>query len=89
MGETNKDEKIWRRAGHISFEHHGEMFVWGGYTEHLSKNVKLPNTISTNGDSLFSSQELLSYDSLRKAWRIWLTNGNIPPRTLGACGAYK
>ena len=44
MGETSKDEKIWRRAGHISFEHHGEMFVWGGYTEHLSKKVKLPNT---------------------------------------------
>ena len=89
MGETTNAEKIWRRAGHIAFEHHGEMFVWGGYTEHLSQKPRGPNTISTNGDSLFSSQELLSYDPLRKTWRIWLTNGDIPPRTLGACGAYK
>ena len=65
------------------------MFVWGGYTEHLPRKVKLPNSIPINGNSLFSSQELLSYDPLHKVWRIWLTHGNIPPRTLGACGAYK
>ena len=89
MGGTETNEKIWRRAGHIAFQHRDEMFIWGGFTEHLHKEVKLPNTIPTNGNSLFSSEEILSYDSLRKVWRIWLTNGDVPPRTLGACGTYQ
>ena len=31
----------------------------------------------------------LSIYSFHKVWRIWLTHGNIPPRTFGACGAYR
>ena len=76
MENASNDEKIWRRAGHISFEHHGEMYIWGGYTEHLSKEVKLPNSTPTNGNSLFPSQELLSYDSLRKVRVAMDTQGH-------------
>ena len=30
-------DRVWRRAGHISFSYEGEMWVWGGYIEHLSR----------------------------------------------------
>ena len=26
---------IWRRSGHLVFAYDGEMWVWGGMTEHL------------------------------------------------------
>ena len=41
-----QNEKIWKRAGHFSFEFRGEMFIWGGYVEHLQRVSK--NTLIYN-----------------------------------------
>lgn len=35
--EMEVKEKIWRRAGHISFEYNDQFFMWGGFSEHLPK----------------------------------------------------
>lgn len=88
MGTISDGEKIWRRAGHISFEHNGDLYIWGGFTEHLPAEPQLPNTVPKNGNNLHESHQILSYDSIYKSWRIWNTTGAVPPRGLGTSGAY-
>ena len=49
----------------------------------------MPNTIPLNGNDLHLSRDLLSFDPLSKVWKVIHTSGDIPPRTLGACGIYE
>ena len=78
------NDKIHRRAGHVSFIYDNGFYIWGGLVEHLSKRPSMPNTIPKNSNDLHDTGELFRFDLDAKTWGRVVTSGDIPPRSFSA-----
>ena len=70
------EDRVSKRAGHISVAHRGRGLVWGGYEES-----------QMNEDHYLPSSELMIYNSLTQTWVSKRTTGDVPTKCSGAGGA--
>lgn len=85
VGVSPRD-KLYRRAGHVSWNHQHLMVSWGGVVEHIYNKPKGPNRTPTCGNSFHDPSVLVSYDSATSEWGHIATSGDVPPPTVSAVG---
>ena len=70
------EDRVSKRAGHISVAHRGRGLVWGGYEES-----------QMNEEPYLPSSELMIYSSLTQTWVSKRTTGDVPTKCSGAGAA--
>ena len=53
----------------------------------ILQKPKPPNSIPKNANDMLPTNEIFGYNPCSQSWtRISITDGDVPPRTTGACG---
>ena len=79
-------DRVYRRAGHVSWTYQHLMLSWGGVVEHIYNKPKGPNRSPTCGNSFHDPSIIVTYDPATGVWGTLRTGGEVPPPTLSGVG---